>query len=297
MSLLEAIQSYLSWQSIRRRGTTLSGYEVDLKNFCLWARNPDIEDIEVDDITEYFQAMIDLGWKKNSTLRKATALRELFKFLGKQNYRVLNWELIPIGEREYTLPKVASKEDFKIMLEMFDKDTRIDLRNRALALLLWDSMGRIGEVLSLNTEDINLNESRAIMKTEKNRGTRPVREIFWTEETNEALTKWIEKRKYYEEKYELNNPALFIGLDGRKVGERIHPNSVREIFRKNCEKAGIPYINPHSIRHAGGIDLAMNGANNSTISSLLGHTSLLSSFVYTRLKDTGLKEQWKKFRG
>lgn len=260
-------------------------------------KNAEIEDVELENVTEYFQMMLDLGWKRNSIIRKSTALRELFKFLGKQNYRVLSWELIPIPEREYVKPRIADHGDYLKMVRAFTGDDRRTLRNLALSMLLWDSMCRIGEILSLNIDDIDTSEKRGVVKTEKSRGVRPMREIFWSKETNDALIEWIEKREYYRYRFDLfDDKALFIGLSGQKRGIRMHPNSVREIFRLACKRAGVEYINPHSMRHAGGMELATKGANNSVISSILGHSSLLASFVYTRIKDKQLHRQWDKYR-
>jgi site-specific recombinase XerD len=62
--------------------------------------------------------------------------------------------------------------------------------------------------------------------------------------------------------------------------------------------AGLPYIfNSHSLRHKFGHDLARKGANNTVISSLLGHANLQSSYRYTELFGSEIDEQYAKFLG
>src|SRR5207245_4716929 len=104
--------------------------------------------------------------------------------------------LIPIPRTEVRIPRVVTDEQYRTLLSIIpvNNDPR-HIRNRAIIRLLWDSGARNGELVSLNVSDLDGERMRAVIRTEKSRGRRPFREIFWTPETNENLGRWLEKRK------------------------------------------------------------------------------------------------------
>jgi len=97
----------------------------------------------------------------------------------------------------------------------------------------------------------------ARIKTEKSRGELPYREIFWSNETNEQLKKWVVVREKFIATMELEEPkAVFFGIKAGSgasnysaKGKRLQVNYVSELFRKYSNRANLPIINPHSFRH------------------------------------------------
>jgi integrase/recombinase XerC len=118
---------------------------------------------------------------------------------------------------------------------------------------------------------------------------RPVRGVFWYSECNDALKAWIEERERFLNKRGAKEEALFVIVHRDKGVARIGPSAAGIMLRKASWAAGVPTLNPHSLRHRKGHILAKSGANNSIISGVLGHSSLASSYIYTMMNDIELE--------
>lgn len=248
---------------------------------------------------EWFNLMQLLQWDHNSFIPKAMAVRKFFEFFSQQGYPVVNPWLIPIPDKKYKIPRVANDENYQQLLESIpDNNDPRHIRNRAIINLLWDTGARNGELCSLNVSDLDFEERKAVIKTEKAKQARPVREIFWTEITNENLKKWVAKREQLLHKMYLHDEdALFISVCNQKSGQRMRNAGVGEALRKYCNKAEIPYMNAHSFRHHMGHNIVKKGGSNSDVSNILGHSSLQSSFVYTLMTNVELKKRHEMFVG
>lgn len=299
MRLNEAIEKFKKFYGLKIKPKSLSGYELDLRQFCLYMRNPVIEDIKDEHITSYFSEMISLGWKQNSLLPKSIALRKFFEYWSKKGYNVVKSDLIPIPQRTYVMPRVAEKWEYDLVMKSLPKnstDTRV-IRNRAIINLLYDTGARVGEIVSLNIDDLDLENRVAVIKTEKSRGISPVRRLFWEKETNDDLMAWIKAREKISEKTNFKDPkALFVGVRNWQTGKRLTNSSVSIFMRHLSRELGLPIVlNPHSFRHLKGNDLSRMGANNSVISQILGHSSLASSYIYTMMSGKELGEIAKSY--
>jgi len=297
MQFKEAITKFVGWKQINSSKGTLKGYELDLRNFCLYMRNPEIENVQLEDVTGYFNLMAELGWKWNGFLTKSMALRKMFQFYARQGHKVLDYELIPIPRREYRPPRVATEEEYEKLLSVIPErsnDPR-HIRNLALVNMLWDTGARVGELVSLDLDDIEVDKMKGVVKTEKSRGAKPFRQIFWSERTNQNLGKWIEKREELFERTEFQDPeALFVGACRWQLGKRLTNGAVAIFLRRYSTKAEIPTLNAHSFRHHLGHEMAKKGANNSIISNILGHSALTSSYLYTMMNNKELEGEYRK---
>lgn len=302
MKFDDAIEKFTNWRQFKVCGETVKRYDKVLRIFCLYLHNPDIEKITVDQVLKYLGEMQTLGWKKNGLNIVCIGLRKFFEFYEMQGYKVIKAELVPILKKEFKLPRIATEDGYDALLEQFPADSNDPhhIRNRAIAMLLWDTGARNGEILSLDVDDLNLEERKAIIKTEKSRGRRPIREIFWQEKTNKALKNWIEKRKYLMNimKFQDQN-ALFISIAtcNKSVrGGRLKVCGLAEILRTASNRAGIPTLNAHSMRHFMGRSIIEQGGSNSDVSNILGHSSMDSSWIYTMMAGPQLQKRWSHFK-
>jgi len=295
MKLRLAIDQFIEWKSVSSRGSTVTGYAQDLKIFCLLLKNRDIETVTLDDILGVMTEMLDAGWTHTSMMRKCMALRKLFEFMELRGINVIHKDLIPIPRPEHKVPRIITEQEFRKLLAVIpkgSKDAR-HIRNKAIIRMLWDTGMRIGEVLALDVQDIDTNHMRTLIRTEKNQGSRPFRQIFWTTETNRCLRLWLKRRHTFA----AIDPALFISCTSWKVGQRLHHKGLAEMLRKYSKKAGLPYRNAHSFRHHLGHDIIRKGGSNADVANILGHASLLSTFTYTQMSDPEVEERYRKFRG
>jgi integrase/recombinase XerC len=303
MKLSEAIEKFSKWRTFQVKKDTVKGYDLILKQFCVYVRNCDIEHVKLEDVISWFGLLSDLKWKNNSFIIKAQALRKFFEFYKLQGLLVLEPMLIPLPSKEYNIPRVASEENYHKLLEVIPANTKDPrhVRNRAIIMLLWDTGARNGEILSLDIHDMDTKRMRALIKTEKSKGQRPIREIFWTVNTNNALLAWIEKRKSLKEtKMPFMEECLFpcicssasLGLSGRRLSIK----GVGEMLRKYSNRAGMPYLNAHSFRHHMGHDIISSGGSSADVMNILGHATLASSSIYTMMTGNELENRYRTIK-
>lgn len=243
--------------------------------------------------------MAELGWDRNSFVGKCMALRKFFEFYRLQGYPVIDENLIPIPSKEFKLPRVADEESYKKLLSVIpaNNDPR-HIRNLAIINLLWDTGARNGEILSLDVGDLQMDRMRAIIRTEKSKGRRPIREIFWTADTHGNLVQWLKKRKHLENVMHLQDAeALFPSIGSQKAGQRLSVKGVGEMLRHYSNKAKMPHMNAHSFRHHMGHDIIKKGGSTADVMNILGHASVQSTTVYTMMSDKELEQRYRMFKG
>ena len=298
MQFKEAIDQFSGWRKFKVKIQTVRGYDQTLRQFCLFLRNPEIEDISINDVMDYLNGMKDMGWDQNSFVGKCMALRKFFEFYRLQGYAVINEELIPIMQAERKLPRVATIEEYKKLIGAIPEKTNDPrhIRNLALINLLWDTGARNGEILSLNMADLDMERRRALIRTEKAKSRRPFREIFWTADTHGNLLQWIKKREALEKKNEFkDHDAIFISIANAQSGKRYTIRGVGEMLRKYSGRAKIPYVNAHSFRHRVGHHIIKSGGSSADVMNILGHSSVQSTAIYTMMSDVELEKRYRYF--
>lgn len=310
MPLNEAIKIYVNhMEAEHKSAATIKGYGGALMQFCLYLRNPLVNLVTPDQVDLYFKERKELGWKQNSMVVPAMALRKFFEYWRRKGYPVLDYQVLPVVHKEGTEPRIATQESLEKVLAQCNGDSIYDVRNRAIVLLISDTGMRNGELCSMDVdvmdkceveEENGAKQYSYVIRTEKARSSRhPHRRVFWYEETHAALSKWLEMREEYTHMFPPQHPeALFISTRDShgKVGSRMTPFTVGLVLRRLSEKAGIETVNAHSLRHKFGADSAENGLNNSNISDLMGHANMTSSFVYTHLRGPGLGSAHRKVK-
>lgn len=307
MRLSEAIESFKEWRGFKVTGHTVIRYDHVLRIFCLCMHDPEVREIKLGHILYYLQALEKLGWKRNGITIVALALRKFFEFCNLLGMRCLNESLIPLPRKEFNMPRVADKKDFhKLVGAIGPKQNANNLRNRALISLIWDSWARSGEVVSLNEDDLVFNKNlsgHATIKTEKSRGRRPIRQIFWTPQTGRYLKSWLRKKHHLEKYFQFDDEgALFVSINKSGLydsrGRRMTNRGVAEMLRMLSNRARLNRIfNAHSMRHYGGREIIKKGGSNADVSNLLGHSHLDSSMIYTMMWNKDLESRYRKFKG
>lgn len=294
MRLNEAITKFEEYYKLRVKKGTLRGYSLDLRQLCLYLRNPMVEEIKDEEIITYMNSMLEYGWNQNTLMPKSMAFRKFFQYCALKGFRVLNYQLIPVIKKEFTMPHVAEKWEYDKIMGHFAADSRERhiIRNRAITSLIYDTGARVGEIVSLNVEDIDLENKRAVIRTEKSRGKAPVRQIFWEEEANENLKRWLAAREKMTTYIEFPEPnALFVGARCWQIGKRLDIRAVGIFLRHASRKVGLKRVmNAHSLRHLKGNDMAEMNTNEFVISQILGHAQVSSSRIYTLLKSPVLEQ-------
>ena len=306
MKLSQAIEEFKNWRGFKVTGHTVVRYDNVLRIFCLCMGDPELENIQIQHILHYMKEMERLGWKRNGVNIVALALRKFFEFYNMRGFQCLNEYLVPLPRKEMNIPRVANEKDFKKLLKAIPRDSNPNnIRNMALVNLIWDSWARSGEIVSLDEDELKFKadgSGSALIKTEKSRGRRPLREIFWTASTGRHLKKWIKKKHEIQRLMKFDDSqAMFTSIrkcgmfDNR--GKRMTGRGVCEVFRMISNRAGLPTIfNAHSARHYGGREILKQGGSLADVTNILGHSTMDSSMIYTMMWGDDLRQRYDLFQ-
>lgn len=335
MKLYNATTEFVTWRKRQNFSspTTIQN-ESNLRQFAIFMRNCELEAVQEKDVLDYL-GMLEEEFKvqNNSMIPKVNAIRQFLKYWNKRKEGVLHYEMVPLKNKEFTQPEVCNQEDYDKFWSVISapSNNHQRIRNAAMVAIMAATGIRNGEACSIEINNVDaynpmvipiqdgglagfdsmgrpiqstrmVNMYRGIIKTEKSRGMKPFREIFWSEDVNKHVHKWAERRQELHEKHSFANPdLLFVGLNSRHAdnggwGRRLTPNAVDEIFRRYSREAKVK-VRPHMLRHMLGIDMAQQDASEHIISEVLGHSRLDSSRMYTKLHGRAIGRQFWRFRG
>ena len=178
------------------------------------------------------------------------------------------------------------------MINQIPTDTEAGLRDRAIVELLFSSGLRVSELVNLNRDHINLSR-REFMVRGKGQKDRPV---FISKSAAEHVSSYLDARTD-------SLPALFLSYSRRNVApnlsgdyRRLSARSIQRMISQYARLAGITkHVSPHTMRHSFATDLLMNGADLRSVQSLLGHSNISTTQVYTHVTDQHLKDIHERF--
>ena len=144
---------------------------------------------------------------------------------------------------------------------------------------------RVTEIISLNIDDVNLEEGYVVCKTENKQRTIPLGTL-----SLKALKEYVDSARNILIK-EDDEKALFVNING----SRLTRQGFWKIIKYYKEQAHIEKdITPHVLRHSFATHLLQNGADLKSIQTMLGHSDILSTQVYMQFQDESLKNIYKK---
>lgn len=220
------------------------------------------------------------------------ALRGFLKYLAKRDIKSLDPSLVELPHVHRKQVTFLHYDEVEDMLEQIDTSTESGLRDRAIIELLYSGGLRVSELVGLNRDSINL-ERREFVVRGKGSKDRP---IF----ISEACANWVQE--YLDVRTD-SLPALFLNnsrntqaVDTSGNYRRMTVRSVERIVEKYARLAGITkHVSPHTLRHSFATDLLMNGADIRSVQSMLGHSDISTTQIYTHVTDPHLKEVHERF--
>ena len=184
---------------------------------------------------------------------------------------------------------IADYADVQTLLKLLP-DGWLDYRNRALVHALFDTGMRIGEALSLPVSNIDFGKRIIHIPAAKDGEDR---HVPFTQACAVNLLEYLAKRPA--SKYD---KWLFVGSLHGAVTGRFTVMGGRLMMHRFCKKAGVDYINPHSLRHLFATRALNAGMPVEIVSKILGHFSVdLTLRIYARLRTTTIQESYAKFWG
>lgn len=326
-NLSMCLREFLEYLEIEKNRSplTLQNYQFYLGRFIEWFGDKNPESISAEDVRQYrlwLNRLVDvhgIPLKKNTQNYHLIALRSWLKYLTKRDIHVLapeKIELMKMPDREVSfldgsdlarlleapLTTIRKRNAKKDGTEKVSDTDRIKYRDKAILEMLFSTGMRVSELASLRRDQVNINRDELTI-TGKGRKSRVV---FVSEQAKYWLKKYLEVRGDM-------NPFLFVSHDkihkntktvtvGKgKVVEQDDPLTTRSIERLvqfYAKAAGITKpVTPHTLRHSYATDLLQNGADIRSVQTMLGHSSITTTQIYTHITDRELRNIHKKFHG
>ena len=253
---------------------TSKSYERDLKKLHLFLLDLNISEysqISAETCSAWVGSLYSQNNNPKSIQRHLSSAKGFFRFLKKNNLTESSpFELISAPKSSSTLPEVLSPEDVEQLLN-FKPTNMIEIRDMAIVELMYSSGLRVSETANINISDFEENKSflRVLGKGSKTRLVPMGRFAI------NAINNWLMER----EKILNNTDALFLNSKGTRLTVR----SIQLRLKKMAVKQGLPPIHPHMLRHSFATHMLESSGDLRTIQELLGHSSLSTTQIYTKL--------------
>jgi len=264
---------------------TRRAYGVDLGQFVEWAGERAPGEIRHRDVRRYAAGLSSGGAAPATVARKLAAIRGLFDFLVRTERVGQNpADLVSSPKREEKLPRVLSAEQVRSLLEGIPARTPLELRDRAMLELAYSCGLRCEEIvnLDLGALDFETEQLRVLGKGSKERML-PV-----GEPAQRALQRYGERGRHALAG-DPRERALFLSKSGRRLSNSDITRRLGLWVREAALAAG---VSPHSLRHSFATHLLEGGADLRTIQELLGHASISTTQVYTRVDAARLHDAY-----
>ncbi len=296
------LNSFLEYLEIEKNRSplTVRNYAFYLNRFLDQAKITKPSEITVEKVKDFRLYLNRLKVGEN-TLKKSTqnyhiiALRSFLKYLAKQDIKTLaaeKLELAKIGER---IVDFVEGNDLDRLLEAplkVDNDELIQTRDKAILELFFCSGMRVSELINLKQDNINLKKDEF---TIRGKGDKP-RIVFLSNHARHWIGNYLRLRGDME-------PFLFIAHDRASEAREedvkpLSPRSVQRMVEKYAKVAGITKkVTPHTLRHSYATDLLQGGADIRSVQSMLGHSSITTTQIYTHITNQQLRDVHKAFHG
>lgn len=242
--------------------------------------------VKEEDIKDYIKELQEEGKKASSISRCIASIRSFYQFvLKRKKIKVDPTANIQSPKIEKRVPSVLTSKEVELLL---DQPKDVDLkgtRDKAMLEFAYATGMRVTEIISLNIDDVNLEEGYVTCKTGNKQRTIPLGTMSLN-----ALKEYVDDARDVLIKND-DEKALFVNVNGGRLTRQ----GFWKIIKYYKEQAHITKdITPHVLRHSFATHLLQNGADLKAIQTMLGHSDISSTQVYMQFQDEGLKNIYKK---
>lgn len=267
---------------------TLRAYSSDVEELAAWATATGIVDpreLDYRRLRGYAAALAGRGLERSTVGRKLAAARGLFEFLRRTGAAAQNpAELLPNPKAGSRLPRVLDRDQARRLLERIPATTPLEARDRAMLELAYSSGLRCAELVALDLGSIDFDAETVRVCGKGGRE----RIVPLGEPAQRAVSRYVERFR----------PAL-VGDPGEpallisKSGRRLSPSDVTRRLCRWVEEAAIAgRVSPHALRHSFATHMLEGGADLRSIQELLGHASISTTQIYTRVEPGRLRDAY-----
>ena len=268
---------------------TLQSYKRDLEQFNNYIKSKGLKYNKVDekDLKEYLNFLVKEENKKPSTISRMIASIRSFYQYGVKNKTISvdPTEKIQSPKIEKKAPCVLTTEEVELLLEQpTDADLK-GIRDRAMLEFAYATGMRVTEIISLNVEDVHIEEEYVECKNGSKKREIPLGKLALN-----SVKEYLEKAREVLVKSD-REKSLFVNLNGKRLTRQ----GFWKIIKYYQEQAHIDKdITPHTLRHSFATHLLQNGAELKAIQSMLGHSDISSTQVYMKFQNDSIIDIYKK---
>ena len=267
---------------------TLQSYKRDILQYETYvnANKINYTKVKQEEIKEYLSYLQDLNKKSSTISRNLASIRLFYQYaLKTKKVKLDPTEGVQSPKIEKRVPATLTSQEVTLLLE---QPKNIDLkgtRDKAMLEFAYATGMRVTEIISLNVQDINLEEGTVTCKTAVKQRNIPLGTMSLA-----ALKEYIETSRPVLVKNE-KEKSLFVNINGKRLTRQ----GFWKIVKYYKEQAHITKeITPHVLRHSFATHLLQNGADLKSIQTMLGHSDISSTQVYMQFQDESLKNIYRK---
>ena len=284
------IKNFLEFLEIDKKVSknTLQSYERDILQFdkYLSDKKMNYSKINQEDIKEYLNHLQEIGKKTSSISRSLASIRSFYQYESRVKKIKNNpTEGVQSPKVEKHAPNILSSQEVELLL---DQPKDVDLkgtRDKAMLEFAYATGMRVTEMISLNIEDVDVENSTVVCKTANKQRVIPLGSM-----SLKALKEYIEDARPILVRDE-EEKALFVNINGRRLTRQ----GFWKIVKYYKDQAHITKdITPHVLRHSFATHLLQNGADLKSIQTMLGHSDISSTQVYMQFQDDSIKNIYRK---
>lgn len=284
------IKQFLDFLQNEKRvsNNTLQSYSRDIHQYESYLSQNRINYVKVDNkaINEYLKYLQQNGKKTSTISRSLASIRSFYQYLMRvKKIKHDPTENIQSPKVEKRVPSVLTAEEVeKLLSQPKDVDLK-GTRDKAMLEVAYATGMRVTEIISLNVEDVDLEGGFISCKSANRQRNIPLGSISIA-----ALREYIRDARPIMIKNE-DETSLFVNVNGKRLTRQ----GFWKIVKYYKEQAHIEKdITPHILRHSFATHLLQNGAELKAIQTMLGHSDISSTQVYTQFQDAGLKDIYKR---
>ena len=272
-----------------KSANTVESYKRDITQYITYLSELGISNIKrttQTNVLSYIMLLQKMGRATSTVSRVIASIRSYYLYL------LRNGQIDSDPTTTLTSPRIEKKppqaltsNEVTLLLEQPKLSDNKGIRDKAMLELLYATGIRVSELIGLDITDVNL--SMGYIRCSNSKGERliPV-----GNKAVDALMLYLEKARNSMIK-DANETALFIN----RLGARISRQGFWKIIKNYQESSGIDTeITPHSLRHSFAAHLIQNGADLQSLKSMMGHSDISSTQVYTCFLDENIKRVYEK---
>jgi integrase/recombinase XerD len=290
------VEEFLMWLSSERGRSrnTLQAYRRDLKHYQRWMNEQNLAPLTIGhhELVEMIAQRRSSEAAPSSIARQIAAIRMLHRYLATEQYRPddptarLDGVKVPSG-----IPKPLTEDQVTSLLDAVLGNEPLHRRDRALLELLYATGARVSEIVGLSVGDIVFDDALARLYGKGGKE----RIVPYGRSAAVALEEWFSpsgRARLVPERWKRRNDAESVFLNQR--GGRLSRQGAWLVIKKYGDRAGITdQLSPHVLRHSCATHLLDHGADLRIVQEMLGHASISTTQVYTKVSQERL---WEVYR-